>query len=227
MKCVDVNNHIDAMLDGALDHEAEFQFKAHLSVCPECTSKYDQFQGLRSLLQRVVISRPPEPLKRRIMSSFEKKHVSNRAVRTNRRAFWLPLNISQPAFAMSLVAVILAALFGAFVLGRVTAPQVVLSLPQTSTISSATVPASKSNDPTVASVEPGRLPTVRGRRRSRQLIHRRANVQVVASKGTQQPLESLTTVSSSGTNYLTMASLDGFEPLKDTKMRIVKGEEQR
>lgn len=227
MNCVDIDNQMDALLDGALDRQAEPEIKAHLSFCPTCQSKWEQRTGLRSLLQKVATSAPSESLESRVMSAYYKKHASGTFVRVKWRALLLPLSISKPAFAMILLAVMMAALMGAFVLGRVTATQIVMPALPTLTVSSASAPPSKTPESGVARRERALFRTGALRNRSRRPVHRTANVESVARTSRVNPFESFATVSPSGTNYSTRASLDGFEPLKDAKVRVVKGEEQR
>jgi hypothetical protein len=227
MNCDDIDRQLDAMLDGGLDQQAEREIKAHLSFCPTCQSKWGQLKELKSLLQTVATSVPSGSLESRVMSAFYKKHASETSVRVKWRALLSPLNIPKPVFAMISVAVMMAALAGAFVLGRVTATQIVMTAVPTLTASAAHAPPPETPESGVDPRE--RAPFRKGalRNRSRRPVHRTAKVESVARTPTMNPFESFTSVSSLGTSYSTRASLDGFEPVKNTKVRVVKGEEKR
>ena len=227
MNCVDIDRQMDAMLDSALDQQAVHKIRAHLSCCPRCQSKWEQLQGLRPLLQTVAISAPSESLERRVMSAFYKRHASGTSARVKWRALLLPPGIPKPVFAVILLAVMMAALMGAFVLGRVTATQIVVPAQPTLT---ATWPGALPSTPRDSGVErpkSAQFRTGAERNRSRQPVYRTAARESAPRTSTANPLESFATVSPSGTNYSTKASLDGFEPLRGTKVRVVKGVDQR
>lgn len=227
MNCDDIDRQMDAMLDGALDQQAEYEIKAHLSFCPTCQSKWEQRTGLRSLLQKVSTSAPSESLESRVMSAFYKKHASATSFWTKWSLLPLLTGPAKPVFAMILIAVMMAALAGAFILGRVTATQIVVTAPPTLTASSPSAPPSTPSESGVERRERAQFRTGAERNRSRQPVHRTAVGKSGARRSTANPLESFATVSPSGTNYSTKASLDGFEPFRDAKARVVKGEEQR
>lgn len=225
MKCDDIDRQLDSMLDGALDQETERTVKAHLSFCPICESKWERLDGLRSLLRNVNTLAPSESLEPRVMSAFYNKHSSETLGTTRWSLLSFLRGPAKPVFATILVAAVMAALAGAFILGRVTATQIVMPALPALTVSSPSAPPSKTPESGVARRERAPFRTVAARNRSRQPVQRTANVDSVARTSTMNPFESFTTVSSSGTNYSTRARLDGFEPLKDTKVRVVKGEE--
>jgi anti-sigma factor RsiW len=225
MSCNDIDRQLDSMLDGALDQETERTVKAHLSFCPICESKWERLEGLRSLLRNVATSAPSASLESRVMSAFYNKHSSATSGWTRLSLLSFLRDPAKPLFATILVGVVVAALAGAFLLGRVTATQIVMPALPALTVSLPNAPPSKTPESGVARRESASFRTVAARSRSRQPVHRTANVDSMARTSTMNPFESFTTVSSSGTNYSTTAQLDGFEPLKDTKVRVVKGEE--
>lgn len=227
MNCADIDNQMDAMVDGGLDQQAERKFVAHLAGCPTCQSKWEQLQGLRPLLQRVAVSAPSASLEGRVMSAFYKRHAARTSVGANWRALLSGRSFSRPAFTMIMAAVIVAAVTGAFVLGRVTAPQIVVPAPPALTASlpglpPSTPPESRVERQLSAEFRPGAE-----RHRTRHPVRRTAAGKSGVRTPTANPIESFATVSPSGTSYSTKASLAGFEPLRDTKVRVVKGEEQR
>lgn len=227
MNCDDLDTRLDSMLDGSLDQATERTIRAHLSFCPTCESKWEQLEGLRSLLRNVATRTPSDSLESRVMSAFRNKHSSGTSVGPRWSLLSLLRGPAKPVFATILIAVITAGLVGAFILGRVTATQIVMPALPALAVSSPSVPSSEIPESRVAHRERALVRTMATRKRPRQSVDRIATVVSIPRTSTVNPFESFATVSLSGANYSTRASLDGFEPLRDTKARVVKGEEQR
>lgn len=230
MNCDDINKQLNLMLDDALDQKTELAIKAHLSFCPTCKSQWEQLNGLRSLLQRVDTSAPTKFLESRVMSAFYKKHASGKPVRTTWSFFPLLLGTSKPVFTMSVMAVMtavmMAALAVAFALGRLTATEIVVAAQPTFTASSANPLPSTPPESGVERWE--RAPfQVRAMRICSRRPAIRTNAESIPRKPSVAPIESFTSVSPQGTSYSTRASLHGFEPMKNTKVRVIRGEEEK
>jgi hypothetical protein len=224
MYCDDIDKQMDLMLDNALDPDDERTIRGHLSFCSACQVKWERLIDLRSLLKIVSATAPSESLETRVMLAYYQKHSPGKSDGVPRSAFLVPLNIPKPVFAMLLLILMMTALVGAFVLGRMTAITIIVPAQPTLTASSPVAPPSTPPDSGVKRRQSAPLQTGAVRSRSRRPDPR---TPAVARRSPANALESFASISPAGTNYSTRTLLDGFEPLKETKIRVVRGEEQR
>jgi hypothetical protein len=218
MSCDDIDKQIDAMLD----ERAERRIRAHLSLCPKCETQWEQIKALRPMLQTVAALEPSDALESRVMAAFDEKHLSTTSGGNQWRLVSSLPGRLRPILAMSLLAVFMAALVGAFVLGRITAPPLVITLP----------PAVELIDGPSAGTTTGPVP--QGKMVAGTLIHIKARTLPSPRKnlaGTKSQaaglIKSFSSSSEAGANYSTTTSLPGFEPAPDASVRVIKGEEKR
>jgi hypothetical protein len=226
MNCVEISAQIEVLFDGAANPALKGDIEAHLSECPACAIRFERLQAIRTLLRRSVIPAPSASMDVQVMRAFHDRQLRSRA----RYARWGGLvfgsvRIPKLALPMLLVALGVALLAGVQI-GKKMATQIVMPGTPTLTVSSSAAPP-KIPESGVESRERPLFRTRTMRNRFRQPRHRIANVGSVAQTSTVNAFESFATVSPAGTSYSTKASLDGFQPLKDTRIRVIKGEEQR
>lgn len=222
MNCDDIDRQMEAMLDGALDQQAERSIKTHLSFCPTCQSKWEQLKGLRSLLQKTTTSAPSEALESRVMSAFHRKHASERSVGTRWSISSLLPGQAKPVFAVLLIAMMIAALTGAFILGRVTAKPLVMIPPA--------APSKDGTSPQGSRAPVGPEPLVGGGLRRPITATPSASFRRIPTKAQRQArnlIESFSSVSKAGATYSTTTALPGFEPATGASARVIKGDEQQ
>lgn len=64
--CVQFNEMISALIDGALDEGQEAELRAHMEACPSCKSLYEAFSELSEAMSGELVA-PPESLVQGIM----------------------------------------------------------------------------------------------------------------------------------------------------------------
>lgn len=217
MNCHEVNQHLDALLDQALEPELAGKVETHVSQCAACRGEFERLQALRSVLQSSEISRPAAALEERVMRAFHEHHRQP-VVDGWRRLIFGRISVPKPAFALMGMAVI-AVLFVAFGVGRMTASQIMLSPPLP--------PIAAPSTPVIVEVpvERERIVYVKspGLRGKTHLSPPSATGLMAKSSSppssASQPEAHKTGVS--------LASLDDFEPIKGTTARVIRGSERR
>jgi predicted anti-sigma-YlaC factor YlaD len=79
MNCTEVNQHLDAWLDQALDSELAGMVEAHVSQCAACRAERSRLQALKVVLQSSEIYQPAAALEARVISAFHEHHRQPRA----------------------------------------------------------------------------------------------------------------------------------------------------
>jgi anti-sigma factor RsiW len=226
MNCDEISAQLEVFFDGATTPALKEEVEAHLSACPACDASLEQLQAIRKLLRRSVIPMPTASLDVKVMGAFHARRSRSQAHRAGwRELIFGSILIPKPLVTMSLPVVVVALLVG-FQIGRKTATQIATPDPSRSIVSLASTPPANitegrdNNSQTASRDEPPRY-------RPRQPAHRTRRAKSSAAITTMTPIESFATVSPSTTTYSTRASLSGFEPLSETKVRVLKGDEQR
>jgi len=228
MTCAEIDAHIEALFDGAIDPTLKNSVETHLSICPSCAERLERMQAMRILMRKIDVPRPSPSLDARVMGAFQERHAPSQASTAWwRRLIFGTVLVPKPALAMSLVAVCLA-LFVGIQVGRLSGTQIVMTFPTSPAyIGSAPVTPSQVNvEPTARQpIVPQRTALLRNESRPSRL--RKVPRQLIARVARTKPLESFTVISSSGTNYSTSAALVGFDPVTGTKARVIKREEEK
>jgi anti-sigma factor (TIGR02949 family) len=113
MTCDSVRHMLGAYLDGEIDANAEFQVRAHLAECPDCSVANRRLSSLKDRLRQANLyhSAPPQ-LEARIQTSLRRATKNERAAHSPR---WMAIAASV------LLAVLLG--WGVYVLRRGTNPE--------------------------------------------------------------------------------------------------------
>ncbi len=238
MTCAEIDAHIEALFDGAIDPTLKNSVKTHLSICPSCAERLERMQAMRILMRKIDVPRPLRSLDARVMGAFQERHAPSQASTAWwRRLIFGTVLVPKPALAMSLVAVCLA-LFVGIQVGRLSGTQIVMTFPTSPAyIGSAPVTPSQANVEPIARqpIVTQRTALPRNESRPSTLLRseshpsmpRKAPREVFTRTARTKPLESFTVISSSGTNYSTSAALVGFDPVTGTKARVIKREEEK
>ena len=225
MNCHEVSGLLEAMHDGALSPRARAVVESHTASCAACRAELDRLRALSSLLGKLPAPAPPASLDKRLMLAFRRRHEPRPSpFQRLRRALAGSVAVPKPALALSLVAVAAAVVLGVE-LGRITATPIQLAPAQ---------PASFA--PAPADVRTIEVPVehVRIVRVKTQAPSRPAATPKPRPAADRQPapspaagIESFTTLSASGANYTTKASLEGFVPSVGSTARLIKGGEKQ
>ena len=222
MNCDELGAQIELAFDGVVDSALTDEIESHLSTCSFCNAQMKQLQAMRRVLRRDEIPAPSTSLDLRVMSAFRQRREHSREQSPGwRTLFFGSILVPKPVFAMSLI-ILGAVLFLGIQIGKRSGKQIAGPDVTPRTVSSISTPPATTSEVRAETAEP----TSR-RRRSIQRIHRTSRGPALSSKSMANSLESFATVSPMGANYTTKATLDGFEPFRDAKIRVVKAEEQK
>jgi hypothetical protein len=223
MNCAEVNQHFEAALDEALDAETKKSLMLHVRTCSSCQAAWTQMQALRSVLQASALPAPSSALDERVMRAFNRSHGPRAVARLR---WWQPLasgsiSIPRPIFASGLVVFALALALATYV-GRLTATQIsVASLPPT--VKEIAVPAPPQIVYLPVKVgQENREHTSFNAPKHSPMPRRTKPENSLRQTGTHPP-ERFMLVSTTGANYTTNATLNGFEPLPSATVRVIKG----
>lgn len=223
MNCNDISAAIEAYFDGAMNVPLRRKIEAHLSVCFSCESNLKQLQAMRSLLERDAVPEPSPSLDAQVMQAFRDRRAGPQGAIGG----WLSLitgsiRIPKPLVATSIAVLALTSIIS-FEFGRRTADRIVIPSSPASTTAKTIQLIPHLNQVRVDARDKGQshaAPTGPKSIRAGTLSRRLGRKSVAH-------IESLTLVSQSGTNYSTRTSLNGFEPLGDANVRIVRTLEQK
>lgn len=79
--CVQFDEMISALIDGALDEGQEAELRAHMETCPSCKSLYEAFSGLSEAMSDELVV-PPESLIQGIMFKISIEEQKKRKKRS-------------------------------------------------------------------------------------------------------------------------------------------------
>ncbi len=104
MKCSDIEEKLNAYIEGFLQKEEKDMVEEHCSECSDCRDSLESLQKARDILGRLDEIEPPLWLTQKIMSRIHEKEEAKNWF----RRFFLPLRVKIPiqALAMIFVAVL-------------------------------------------------------------------------------------------------------------------------
>ena len=217
MNCIETKKNIEALFDNELDDEMKDAVEHHLWICATCRELREQTWSLSSLLQMGSIVLPSDELDKRVMRSFQKRHIPNWSWR---RMIFGAFVIPKPAFAALLI-MALAGLWLAFQIGKISSMTVSMTAP--SVIPNeipVQIPAETKVQTVVVEV-----PVVKEKIVMRTVYIRESKNykneknKFAGSKENNSPLYS-STVADNG--YFTDVSLKGFLPSAEINAKIIK-----
>jgi hypothetical protein len=231
MNCRDISAQIEAWFDGAANPVFKDEIEAHLLACALCNNRLARLRAMRDLLQRDNIPPPSISLDMQVMSAFRDRFSRPRIQSPGWRSLVLgSVLVPKPAIAMALLAVVAALLIGVLIgelRGERTANQAVPRELPLLAAPSTTAPSTKIPEAGLQPGEKTRAQTKAPRYRSGERELQTVRSGSVARNSPANSLESSTTVSPLGANYSTKALLGGFEPVRESRIRVLKSEEQR
>lgn len=107
MKCREVQQKLDAYLDGALAPRAIGRIEAHLQSCPTCCQQFERIRGLADALRLAPIPPVPDGFAARVVTAARQRMATSRPRSDTRWSpvrWWLELPLSvRAAAAVALV----------------------------------------------------------------------------------------------------------------------------
>jgi anti-sigma factor RsiW len=137
MKCIEVEKQIYSLLDGEVSFVNREKVEHHLKECQLCGQIYEKLRAVDELLMKSVPVPDPKRMDESVMNAFYLRQGKKQEIREN--VYWWTalskLNLI-PKTAMALAALLFVVSVGlAFQLGRITATDIQVALPQIEQIS--------------------------------------------------------------------------------------------
>lgn len=127
MKCIEIENFIDLILDGEANQLQNNDLKAHLAICSECRTEFEARRQTQSLLQIQPKILPTNDFDNQMLKAFENKLKTKPSAKTN----WFVNLFAFPKLKFAATAALfMAGIALAFLFGRLSvssSPQIVVS----------------------------------------------------------------------------------------------------
>lgn len=237
MKCVEVEKQIDSLLDGEVNPVIREEVEHHLKECRVCGQIHENLRAVNELLMKPVPVPDPKRLDGFVMDAFY-RHQNKKQEIKETVGWWAAFSRLSliPKPAMTFAALLFAVSLGlAFQLGRITATDIQVALPQTEQVSPL---ALKENNVSVSPAETAsnikneapvtkfiRIPIIREKIVNRivyvdkpQKRERENSIPPVMSERNNLALKS----SDRKNEFLTKVNLKGLQVISDSKPRIIK-----
>jgi hypothetical protein len=237
MKCIEVEKQIYSLLDGEVNSVIREEAEHHLKECHVCGQIHEKLRAVDELLMTPVPVPDPKRLDEFVMGAFYRRQNKKQEVRENVN-WWTALSKLSliPRTTAAFAALLFAVSVGlAFQLGRITATDIQVALPQTEKVGH---PVLKENNVSVSPVETTsniknevpvtkfiRIPVIKEKIVNRivfvdksQKRERKNSIPSVMSERNNLALKS----SIRKNDFLTEANLKGLQIISDSKTRIIK-----
>ena len=247
MKCIDVKENLDALLDGEIETAPKRTIENHLENCVSCGAEFSRLQMLgQTLKYNWTTIAAPASLDAKIFSEFEKFHAAKRAEKTlaaapQKKIGWF--GIPRFAFAAALFLFALATL-AAFQIGKMSAGKIIVEMPPVPENHTLTVDrnagnnlAKDENSPPEKIVE---IPVIREKivevpiykeRIVTRIIYKNSERKPENNGGSDNlislpdaPNEPILSSRLKDNRYSTQVNLAGFQLVSELKPQIIKGE---
>lgn len=228
MKCNDVKENLDALLDGEVEIFQTEKIENHLENCVSCQTEFKNLQAVsRTLKQNLAVSAPAF-LDAKILSEFASFHAAKRAEKPQEKSSkekigWF--GIPRFAFATALVLFALTT-FSAFQIGRMSAGEISLVMPQVQEN-----PAVKQDEKSAA-VKIVEVPVIREKIVEVPVIKEKivtkkiyVNQEKAVENMDKSKANTALNEKKANNEYLTPIELEGFQPVAKIKARITKKSE--
>ena len=246
MKCIDVKENLDALLDGEISISPQRAIENHLENCVYCRAEFNYLQKLGQTLKQNLTATAPASLNTKIFSEFEKFHAAKRSAKISEtapteRIGWF--GIPRFAFAAAIILFTLAT-FSAFQIGRMSADNIIVETPRVPENQSLTVNQNAENSPAKNEISPAakivEVPVIREKiveipvykeKIVTRIIYKNAPVKSENNAGENTfipPVGAANNLILSSrlkdNRYSTQVNLAGFQMVSQLKPQIIKGE---
>ena len=246
MKCIDVKENLDALLDGEIETAPKRTIENHLENCVSCGAEFSRLQMLGQTLKQNLTTAAPASLDAKIFSEFESFHAAKRAEKTLETApkekfGWFGI----PRFALAAALVLFAlTTFAAFQIGKMSAGKIIVETPQVienqSLTASQVTENNQTKDENLSSIKIVEVPVIQ-EKIVKVPIYKEKIVTRIIYKNAERKTEnnagkndSVSPVGASNNSilssrlrdnrYSTQVNLSGFQLVSELKPQIIKGE---
>ena len=128
MKCINIQENLDALLDGEVEISKKREIENHLETCASCQKEFEYLQAFsQSLKRNLAVSAPPF-LDAKVFKQFDDFHKEKASEKPRKEKIgWFGI----PRFAFAAAFLLLAlGMFSAFQIGKLSASEVVVAMPE-------------------------------------------------------------------------------------------------
>ena len=230
MKCIEAEKKLDAFFDGEIISSKEIE--AHLENCASCQTIFENLGAMRrTLKQNFTVSTPPL-LGEKVLSAFQKHHKVKRdePKRKPEKIGWFGV----PRFALAAAMILFTlATISAFQIGRLSASEIVISLPQIEQNSNSTQ-IENEFEPQEMTTKIVEIPVIKEKIVEVPVIREKIVTKTIYVYKPEKSTNFLTgkedfalTNKIDDNKYLTRSNLEGFQPVSEMNLRISKEVNQK
>lgn len=222
MKCINVEENFDALLDGEVSFLQKREIEKHLENCVSCQTEYENLQAIGGILKQNLAISAPSFLDEKVFSEFKNFHPEKSP---KEKIGWF--GIPRFAFTTAMILFVLATI-SAFQIGRMSASEISIVMPE--------VQENKtSNREKQTSIKIVEVPVFREKIVEVPVIREKIVTKTIyvnrnKEKETQPNVSAKNnfTLKSSVENngYLTQTNLKDFQPVSEFKIKISKEEKE-
>ncbi|REJ76074.1 MAG: hypothetical protein DWQ47_10645 [Acidobacteria bacterium] len=224
MNCTEVRENLDSLIDSELDASTRINVLAHIEACAGCRIEYENLRTVSKSVKRNAVIETPKALDPRILAAMntaleEKKEAAKR----DRPGLFV---FGRLAFGGALLALLIVGGL-AFQLGRLSAEPAEVSVRPGSRDAYLTddrAPATKIIEVPIVEEKIVRVPQIKERIVTRTVFRcgEDPGENETASISGDVPLQSYVRDG----EYLTRADLEGFQPVSEMKLNIMRRDEE-
>ncbi len=233
MKCIEVENNLDAFFDGETSQSNEIE--THLEKCVSCHTAFENLSAIHQTIKQNFAVSAPSLLGEKLLSAFENHHLDKRREKVNtkqqtEKIEWF--GIPRFAFAAALMLFGLATI-SAFQIGKMSVGEKIVTMPQLQENKNAKNTESAKNNLTgeekSAQIKYIEVPVIREKIVKVPIIKEKLVTRTIYVNKYRQNDEkqnfgsnnALSAKSSVGnTGYFTQINLNEFQPVSEFNLKI-------
>lgn len=128
MKCINVKENLDALLDGEVEVLQKREIENHLETCVSCQAEFENLQAISGILKRNSIISAPPFLDEKVFSQFDEFHAAKPKEKPQKEKIgWFAI----PHFAFAAAFLLFAlGIVSAFQIGKMSASEISVVMPE-------------------------------------------------------------------------------------------------
>lgn len=242
MKCIDVKENLDALLDGEAGILNEREIENHLETCGSCRVEFENLSAIGGILKNNLAISAPTILDEKVFSGFDSFHAE-KPKPTKEKIGWFGI----PRFAFAAALLLFAiGITSAFQLGKMSASKISVVLPEVAESKDVNQVAEvndanqiednlKTEKPIIKIIE---VPVIKEKIVEVPVIKEKVITRTVYIEKNRKTEKENKILPNSTTNndvamessikengYVTQTDLKGFQPVSQVKIKITRKEE--
>ena len=222
MKCINVKENLDALLDGEVSFTQKREIENHLETCVSCQTEFENLQAISGILKQNLAISAPLFLDKKVFSEFKNFHAEKPKEKLQKIGWF---GIPRFAFAAALILFTLG-IISAFQIGKMSASEISVIMPE--------VQENKTlNQEKIMSVKIVEVPVIREKIVKVPVIKEKIVTKIIyvnkdEKTDTNLPAKKDFALKNKieDNKYLTRSNLEGFQPVSEMNLRISKEDNQ-